>query len=114
MLSEKKCSISKDYGHNTKAPSAEFVYWNRHLLDVCKHGTIIKGYNRVNRKESDEVFLNDLIQIDPLSYTSNWTVASNLYEEMLDMPWHDEVKPSVDYESRTISVNGKVPQYQYN
>lgn len=42
------------------------------------------------------------------SYTANRSVSNIRYDVLLGVPWHKEENPRINYQDRTVKVNGKI------
>lgn len=90
MLNGRQWYILKDDECSTNVLSTNFTSPNRHLLYVCKFHTVIEHPDKNNTEHSNELVLNDIVQIGHHTYTSNWTVVSSRYDVILGMPWHKQ------------------------
>lgn len=101
-------SVLKDDGCNTNVLSTHFVNKHAHQLQIQKASFQILHSKRNTTEQASQLVVNATVHLGGHKYTSNWAVADANYDILLGMPWHIDMKPVVNYETRKVSVAGQL------
>lgn len=58
-------------------------------------------------ESSHQMVNNAKIKIGSHIYRSNWAISDLRYDILLEMPWHEEVKPRINYKKKRCLSEGK-------
>lgn len=87
--------------------SKDFVRRNRHLLPIKKVRSVISHSDKDSSETSNGTVVETEVELGPHRYTSNLVIANCRYDLLLGMPWHFEVKPKTDYNTKIVLVDGR-------
>lgn len=104
MLHGREVTILKEDGSNSNVISKDIIKKYVYQLDTRDAEVNISHLKKDTGAKETSVVVGATIQIGDHWYTSHWVVSNLRYDILLGMPWHQEMKPKVNNEQRSISV----------
>lgn len=102
--------ILKDDGCTTNVMSSRYFEKFRCAFKKSdlKKTITVKHSSCSSTEESAILVESATIRIGKHTYTSRWIVANVRHDIILGIPWHSDVNPTVDYERRSVEIDGRI------